>query len=137
MMAQTGQYNYARCLNHGQPGAAMLALARFTEYACEMIFLLNRRYKPYYKWTFRALRDLPKMSELADPLEFLLTDANDPAGQRAKREIVEALCATVIEELRRQGLSDAEGDYLEPHAFSVRKRIIDPQLREMHLMEGI
>lgn len=26
-MAQAGQYNYARCLRHGQEGAAMLAAA--------------------------------------------------------------------------------------------------------------
>ena len=48
-MAQTGQYNYARCLAHGESGAAGLALARFAEHCAGMIFLLNRVHAPYYK----------------------------------------------------------------------------------------
>ena len=43
-MAQAGQYNYSRCLKHGQPGSAMLALTEFVNAACAAVFLLNRRH---------------------------------------------------------------------------------------------
>ena len=57
LMAQAGQYNYVRILRHGEPAAAQLALCEFVKSAMAVIFLLNRRYMPYYKWSFRAGRD--------------------------------------------------------------------------------
>lgn len=49
-MAQAGQYNYTRCLRHGEDGAAMLAAGEYVSSAVDAIYLLNRRHKPYYKW---------------------------------------------------------------------------------------
>ena len=46
------------------------------------------------------------------------------------------LCATLAGELRAQGLSEGTWDYLEPHAFAVQRRIENPQLRALHVMEG-
>ena len=43
LMAQAGQYNYARCLAHGEPAAAQLAVCEFVKSALSVIFLLNRR----------------------------------------------------------------------------------------------
>ena len=132
-MAQSGQYNYARCLHHGQPGAAQLALFSFVKAACSMIFLLNRRHEPYYKWVFRAMEDLPKLSELKEALEFLLLEQADAT---LKQGVVEDLCARVINELHLQELSDSTSSYLEPHAFSVQEHIISQSLRAMHILEG-
>ncbi len=61
-MAQSGQYNYNRCLKHGETGAAQLATVEFVKAAMHTVFLLNRTYMPYYKWQFRALRALPLLS---------------------------------------------------------------------------
>ena len=57
-MAQCGQYNYMRCIKHGEQGAARLALNRFVDNTAEMIFLLEKVHAPYYKWVFRAMRNL-------------------------------------------------------------------------------
>lgn len=56
VMAQAGQYNYPRCLRRGDTVAAQLALAEFTRAALSMVYLLNRRYAPFYKWMHRGLR---------------------------------------------------------------------------------
>ncbi len=125
-MAQSGQYNYERCLRHGQEGAAMLAAAEFVKAACGMIYLLNRRHMPYYKWMLRGLDELPLLGELRPALEYLLTGENDAAGQRTKQGVVEDLCAAVIRELRAQKLSNGDWDYLEPHAFAVMETIENP-----------
>ena len=135
-MAQSGQYNYARCLRHGEEGAATLALAEFVREACGAIYLLNRAHMPYYKWALRGLEQLPLLAEMREPLSFLLTADNDADGQRVKQGVAEDICASVIAELRAQGLSDGGWDFLEPHAFAVQERIEIPEIRAMHIMEG-
>jgi len=132
-MAQSGQYNYRRCLRHGEPGAATLALDEFVRNAAQMVFLLNRRFAPYYKWVFRAMRDLPKLGELSDDLSALLTEHENDS---MKQERIEEICAQIATELRAQGLSDCEDVYLEPHAFAVQAGIIDREIRALHIMEG-
>ena len=54
LMSQSGQYNYQRCLKHGETGAAQLAAGEFVKNTLSAFFLLNRAYMPYYKWSFRA-----------------------------------------------------------------------------------
>lgn len=135
-MAQSGQYNYARCLRHGEEGAAMLALSEFVREAMGAIYLLNRAHMPYYKWALRGMAKLPVLSDMREPLEFLLTAENDAEGQRVKQAVVEDLCLNVIRVLREQDLSDAASDFLEPHAFAVQERIENPEIRALHVMEG-
>lgn len=135
-MAQTGQYNFRRCLAHGEEGAAGIALAEFVKNAIQMAFLLNKMHCPYYKWMFRAMGELKKLSELAAPLEFLLTSDNDAAGIKVKSEIIEDVALAVANELRAQGLADCEGSYLEPYAYAVQKRIKSAELRNMHILVG-
>lgn len=135
-MAQSGQYNYARCLRHGEEGAAMLALAEFVRESCGAVYLLNRAHMPYYKWALRGMAGLDVLSDMREPLEFLLTAENDADGQRVKQAVVEDICASVIRVLHEQGLSDRGEDYLEPHAFAVQERIEDPEIRALHVMEG-
>ncbi len=135
-MAQAGQYNYGRCLRHGQQGAAMLALTEFVKAAAEMIYLLNGAHMPYYKWAFRGMEELPLLGGLGSALEFLLLAENEPEAQATKAGVVEDICAAVIKELRRRDLSAGAWDYLEPHAFEILQRIQTPEIRGMHIMEG-
>lgn len=135
-MAQSGQYNYSRCIKHGEDGAAMLAAAEFVNAACSAVYLLNRAHMPYYKWRLRGMEALPKLSSLKDALEFLLLGENDADGQRLKSEVIEDISAAVIGELRAQGLSHASGDYLEGHALELMEHIENPEIRAMHVMEG-
>jgi hypothetical protein len=134
-MAQAGQYNYARCLSHGEAGAAMLALGEFVRAAAETVFLLNRRHMPYYKWSFRAMRELPLLSDMAEPLEFLLTGENGGEADGLKIQLVEDICASVLRVLKEQGLTSGSGAYLEAHAFEIQRRIENGAIRALHIME--
>ncbi len=131
LMAQSGQYNFDRCHRHGEDGAAQLALTEFVREAAAAVFLLNRRWAPYYKWLFRAMRELPRLNGLADSLEFLL---RGEGSHELKLEVVELIADTIVSELRRQDISDAEGSYLEAHAFSVRDHIPNRELQALHPM---
>lgn len=135
-MAQAGQYNYSRCLCHGQPGSAMLAMAEFVNAASAAIFLLNRRHMPYYKWQFRAMGELDILSDMKEALEFLLTGENDGFGQTLKVQVIEDICAQVVKELQHQKLTCGNWGYLEPHAHDIMEHIENPQIRALHVMEG-
>lgn len=130
MAAQSGQYNYSRCLKRGESGAAGLALAGFVKYAASAVYLLNHQYTPYYKWMLRGLKEVEKLSDLAEPLNRLAS------GEDRSVEKIEWICQKLIEELKRQGLSAGDWDYLEPHAFEVMERIQNGEIRNLHLMEG-
>lgn len=137
LMEQAGQYNYPRCLSHGETGAAQLAAGEFVSSAMSAVFLLNCRYQPYYKWRFRAFRSLDKLSELAQPLEQLLTTGNDAETAKAKTALIEQICADVRAELCAQNLSDAQGDDLERHAYAVNNTIENSELRNLHILAAI
>ena len=127
LMAQSGQYNVSRCRRHGEDGAARLACAEFVNHTLAMLFLLNGRHMPFYKWAFRAARELPKLAELVPALEALLCEPDE--------EMIERVSAAVVCELRAQELTDGTWDFLEPHAYAVMRRIRDPEIAALHVME--
>lgn len=137
LMGQAGQYNYSRCLAHGETGAAQLAAIEFARAAMSAVFLLNGVYQPYYKWAFRAMRALPRLSLLAELIEYLITTDNDGDLAAAKRDVIEGMAADVIGELRAQGLTRADCGDLEKHAYSVNDGIADAQLRNLHVLAAV
>ncbi|MBR4656123.1 MAG: DUF4037 domain-containing protein [Oscillospiraceae bacterium] len=137
LMAQAGQYNYPRCLRHGETGAAALAAAEYVRSSLSALFLLGRRYQPYYKWAFRALRELPGMGAEAEALERILSTGNSQAEAKEKTALIGSVCRCVLERLAAEGLSDASGDELEAHAYAVNDRIGDPVLRTMHILAAV
>lgn len=130
MMAQSGQYNYTRCLKHGEPGAASVALSEFIRYTAMFVHQLNFAFTPYYKWMIRSLRELPLLGELALELDRL------PESQD-KNSIIEKICYHAAQELRNEGLSSTASDYLENHAFEVMSNIRNREIRALHIMDGI
>ena len=137
IMAQAGQYNYPRCLMHGETGAAQLAAFEFAKAAINVIFLLNKKYAPYYKWCFKAMRGLEKLSTLCDTLEFLISSENYGAVCETKTEVIEDIAKMVVEELQSQSLTEAICLDLEKHAYSVNDRVSDPQIRNLHILSAI
>ena len=137
LMGQAGQYNYGRCLRHGETAAAQLAAHEFVKSALSAIFLLNRRYQPYYKWSFRSLRALPKLGNLASSLETLISTPNGPEDIPVKERIIEETALSVASLLREEGLSDLPGGELEAHAYAVNDRIRDGELRNMHILAAV
>jgi len=129
LAAQAGQYNYSRCMARGERTAALTSLTLFAEHISAAVFLLNRRYRPYYKWAYRALRSCPVLGEaVGTRLERL-------DGEEASRFLlIEEISASVIGELKRQGLSSSESDFLLPHAEEIQRSIRDPYLAGLHLM---
>lgn len=135
-MAQSGQYNLARCLGRRENAAALLALARFTEAAIAFVFLANRRYMPFYKWAPRLGRALPLLgAELGVLLD---TVGAVPLGSDRTRPLVdgvESFCATCAAWLEANGLSDEQDSWLWLHGPSIISRVRSPELRELDLLQ--
>ncbi len=129
LMAQSGQYNFQRCINHGEDPAAVLALSTFVRESIKAVFLLEHSYAPYYKWAFRRLREIPGMNLLEASLEYLLLGSNEGKGIVQKARTVEKVASYFTGRLREEGLSSSGSDYLEPHAYEVKEKIEDSSIR--------
>ncbi len=136
-MAQSGQYNYPRCLKRGETGAGQLAIFEFVRNAISAIFLLNNKYEPFYKWAYRAMRDLPVLGHIGDSLAALTELDNASENARVKLEVIEDIAALFIKEFEKQGFSDKSSKELEVHAYSIQNSISDTNLRNMHIMSGV
>lgn len=125
-IAQTGQYNFLRSVKRGESFSASYSAMKFCTDAIGLVFLLNRRYAPFYKWLHRAVSDLPVLGrEIHESVSRLL----EPADPRRKADLMERVSVLLADEIRRQGLSDSPSDFLLDHAPAVHGRISDPQLR--------
>ena len=137
LMGQSGQYNYKRCLAHGETAAAQLAVTEFVKSTMSVVFLLNNAYQPYYKWSFRAMRALPRLSLEAELLEYLLTSDNEPETAKEKYDVIEGIASDVIDELMEQGLTEAICADLEKHAYAVNDQIADAYIRNLHILAAV
>ena len=46
--------------------AAFFALAEFMEKTANMVYLLNKKYMPFYKWAHRGLKNMPILPQIYD-----------------------------------------------------------------------
>ena len=132
LMGQAGEYNYPRCLAHGESGAAQLAVQEFVDCAMEAVFLLNRTYRPYYKWRFRALRQLSVLSEEAERFEYLLTTDNAQSAEE-KRKVIQRITEDILEEIQRQGWVQDCRD-AGTCAMKLNDSVQDAQIRNLHIL---
>lgn len=137
MAKQAGQYNFARCVEHGEYGAAQLSAIEFSNHVTESIFLVNSAYSPFYKWKFRAMRSLGKLGELADVLEFLISTESNGKTVEYKYGIIEDVAGMIITELQNEGITDAICGDLEKHAYSVNDKIKNNELRQMNILATV
>ena len=137
LMGQSGQYNYSRCVSRGESAAAQMAVFEFTQSALHAIYLLNNAYMPYYKWSFRGLKNLSKLNLLADDLEYLISSGNSENEYRLKIKKIESICASVANELRAQGITGLENDEMEQQAYAANESITDNNIRNLHILYGV
>jgi len=137
LMGQSGQYNYQRTLSHGETGAAQLAVFEFADSAISAAFLLSGKYRPYYKWVFRALREQTPFSHLAASFEQLITAGNSADEAAFKTSLIESISLEIIGALTAKGLSGEKSTSLEAHAYAVNASIADAGIRNAHVLAAV
>lgn len=134
VMHQAGQYNYERCIARGDTGAAQLSLHEFVKAAMHCIFLLKKRYMPYYKWSFRALRECGVPENICTGLESLISAGNTDNEYMHKLITIRMISDFIVYDLIVQGLSKNPTNCMDIQAQIVNERIKDNNIRNMHLM---
>lgn len=162
-MAQSGQYNFLRCIAHNEFGASKLAIYEYVKATMHVVFLLNEVYMPFYKWDFRALRDLSWPKDLSlnnhiqntcktetdgcveesfeNKLINLLSVSDDKSSIERIKGDIELISRLFIDRLASDGLIDKtlEKDvtYLEKYAYQVNNKIKNIEIRNMNILVAV
>ena len=124
--AQSGQYNYARSISHKEYFAARYSEIKFSSDIISLLFLLNKKYEPFYKWKHRAVRGLAILGEF---MYSKINEIIETDNHKIKISKIEHISAEIIKELHRQGLSDSKSDFLLDHCPSIHSKIKDKKLK--------
>jgi hypothetical protein len=132
-IGQAGQYNLPRCVQRGESFCVQYAETKFCADVVSVVFLLNRRYTPFYKWMHRAVKDLPVLGGwIHERIAELITDSD----VARKEEKIEEICAALIQEFARQGLSGHTSSFLPDHGPVIQERIVNSRLRQRNVWVG-
>lgn len=130
---QSGQYNFPRCCKRKDFFAAQYAETKFCSDIISIVFLLNRKYAPFYKWMHRALPDLKLLGPWMFHMILKLVTIRDPV---IKEEIIEEMSLALIETIRDSGLSSSNSSFLADHGPEILNHIQDPILRSKDVWVG-
>lgn len=134
MAGKTGQFNYSRSIKRGDVGAAYCCATEFIYKISAVLFLLNGRYMPYYKWRFRAMDEFDNLSEVKELL-IKLSQMSDKESS-GKITLIEEISALVVKELVKRGWSSGYSDYLLDNAKLVMKTISDTEIASWNVFVG-
>ena len=126
------QANYARCMARGDLIAANYCKTRSIDAAMNMVFLLRKSFAPYYKWKFRAFRELAGTEEIVGLIEqasVMQPNLNhwenyryDSRKVNSKDSLLmqfEQIAKILADELYECGLTDSHEVFLEVHCNKV------------------
>jgi len=99
-----------------------------------LVYLLNHRYAPFYKWLHRGVATLPTLGRFTAQNITALTVARE---YEEKKFLLDEITGAVILELQNAGLSDSDSKFLVDHGPLVHSRIADPGLRQIERLGGL
>lgn len=134
--AQSGQYNYGRMMARGDYVTAQIALSEYMQNMMQLVFLLNRKYAPYYKWQHKAMASLEILPEIGD----ILTAVCDMPQQRAAWKdyrynagavnrqdmiamTIEIVAKLIVNQIKEMNLTSSDEVYLEVQSKEVLRRM--------------
>lgn len=134
--AQTAQTNYARMMARQDYVTANLCVAKGMQYTMEIIYLLNQKYAPYYKWMRKGMQSLSLIDSVAPILDRIAVIPNQAAAWEGrtysayetnyKDEIVscfEDIAEYLLMELKMQGVVKGTDTFLDVYAQDLIQRV--------------
>ncbi len=116
LIAQSGQYNYGRMLERGDKVTAQVALGEFMKHTMSIVYLLNRRYAPFYKWMHKGMEKLPVLAVIGDILNAI---ADMQIGDERIPQTIEIIVTLIIDEMKKQSLTTGSDNYLDHHTDNI------------------
>lgn len=129
--SMTLQVNYARCMSRKDYVTANICKNDGIKAAMDIFYLLKKVYPPYYKWTYKALKNLDHNSAFSDLIYKLSmcqinTEAWDkeynPNFLNMDDKVVmysEQIATYLVKQLKELGFSDNLDPYLERYVNEV------------------
>lgn len=124
--SQYAQSNYSRMMARNDSITAFICVGRAIESAMNLIYLLEKRYAPYYKWKKKGLEDsklAKKILPILDKISREPNHANVWEGYRysaasvhmedANVALFEEVAILILEEMIRQNLVSGNETFLE------------------------
>lgn len=134
--AQTAQTNYARMMARQDYVTASLCVTKGMQYTMEIIYLLNQKYAPYYKWMRKGMQSLSLIDNVAPILDRIAVIPNQAAAWEGraysayetnyKDEIVscfEDIAEYLLMELKMQGVVKGTDTFLDVYAQDLVQRV--------------
>lgn len=134
MSAKTGQFNYKRSLDRKDLYSAYNCSVEFIRKISAVLYLLNNKYIPYYKWVFRGMEDFSICTDAVHLLKELTQYTEEDSDK--KIALIEKISGIVITELKQRGWSNGSTDYLLDHARLIMKTIKDKNIASMNIFVG-
>jgi hypothetical protein len=133
---QSGQYNFLRAVKRKEYITAQCIETMFIEDIIALVFLLNKKYKPYFKWMHRALKGLPILGEiiyeLLNKMVMISQERFDDSIYYKKYDYIKDICNCIIKELHLQNLTNSKGALLmNDHGPSVQNKIRNKEIRDL------
>lgn len=124
-MAQTGQYNFSRCIKRNDKVTATMYLAEFMEHTLKVLFLLNKKYAPYKKWMLKYAST--KLQVLPEVTDILIAIADMNINDSNIESSIEIIANIILAELKNQGyvaqINMRDPYFLEPYGHEILESI--------------
>jgi len=132
-LAQAGQYNLERIAKRGDTVTLRYVLSHFSENVIAIVFLLNKIYRPFYKWAFRRMLELPVLGNESGKLLLKLAEIGGFGRESLARQMdcISEICALITAELRSQQLAESDDWFLATHGEIIRAGIENEFLRSL------
>lgn len=128
-MAQTGQCNYCRSMARKDYVTAQICLTDFIQHTMKCVFILDKKYAPYYKWLYTGIKRLNILQEIPE----LISRISELQNQKKQWEnysyssnnintndekvlLIEEIAELIIEEMYRQNIiSQIDTNFLDKY----------------------
>lgn len=124
MLSQAGQYNLPRSIKRGAFDTAYLCVSEFIKSTIALTYLLNKTYMPFYKWMLRGMDAFEILPQIKPALLRLMQAS---CHDFSCCDVVEDICAQLLCEMKRQGITAQDDAFLINHAEGILKLCADAQ----------
>ncbi|MBR1816167.1 MAG: DUF4125 family protein [Lachnospiraceae bacterium] len=146
--SQAGQYNYVRMMARHDYTTANICKAKAVDMAMHIIYLLNARFAPYYKWLRRGLDDvqiLNKAVKLLDEISELPIQKEAWTGTNYSPYMInvadsvatkfEEIAGMILDELSTRDIVVKKDTFLDAYAGKIAALAYDEQDMEDEKIE--
>ena len=111
-----------------------MAGGEFIKATLSAVYLLNRCYQPFYKWSFYGTGSFSRLTDVVQTMKVFIQLPDNAANKEQKIQLIETICSRTAEILRADGLSNTSDNFMVMHGSSIADQIQDGLLRKRPIL---